>query len=269
MDSPTLVEAASRYIAGLPLTERPAEQQELYKFVWWFGSDRHLEELTGLIIESYQSQVEDSGADSTRRLAPVKSFLAFAQKQGYVANNLAKFIKLKRSSGGKHQVGSRTAGRPTVEEEVVQLTPEGYAKMKDELEHLTGVVRYQVAQEILEARRDKDIRENAPYDAAKQHQAMVEARIRELERIMASARVINPQSSDRVMVGSTVVLRDLNGGEAVRYTLVSPDEVNPRQGKISTASPVGRALLDREEGDTIEVNVPAGIARYRVERLER
>ena len=268
MNATAVSEAASRYIASLPHELRFAEQLELNKFVWWFGSERRLDELTGLILEQYQTQVEDSGADQAKRLAPVKSFLTFAHKQGYLSGNLAKFIKLKRAPSGKRVV-SRGTRSQNAESEPVQLTAEGYAKMKKELEHLITVVRPQVAQEILEARRDKDIRENAPYDAAKQHQAHVEARIRELERIVGSACVIDERSSDRVAIGCTVVLRDLEADEEVRYMLVSPDEVNPLQGKISTASPVGKALLDREAGEIIEVNVPAGIVRYRLERLER
>ncbi len=268
-DSLAVAEAASRYIASLPQEVRWAEQQELNKFVWWFGSDRRLDELTGLTLEQYQAQVEDSGADQARRLGPLKSFLAFAHKQGYLTINLAKFVKPKRASAAKSQPSPRVSQTQTADNDIVQLTPEGYAKMKRELEHLVTVVRPQVAHEILEARRDKDIRENAPYDAAKQHQAHVEARIRELERILGSATVIQENTSDRVTIGCTVVLRDLEAGEEVRYTLVSPDEVNPRLGKISTASPVGKALLDKGQGDTIEVVVPAGTVRYRVERLEQ
>lgn len=267
-DSTAVSEAASRYIASLPHQARVTEQQELNKFVWWFGSERRLDELTGLILEQYQAQVEDSGADLAKRLAPVKSFLSFAQKQGYVSGNLAKFIKLKRAPSGRQPVLRGTRARKA-EAEPVQLTAEGYARMKEELEYLITVVRPQVSEEILEARRDKDIRENAPYDAAKQHQAHVEARIRELERIIGSACVIDERSTDRVAIGCTVVLRDLEADEEVCYTLVSPNEVDPLHGKISTASPVGKALLDRGAGETIEVSVPAGIVRYRLERLER
>lgn len=268
-DSLAVAEAASRYIAGLAQEARLAEQQELNKFVWWFGSDRRLDELTGLTLEQYQAQVEDSGADQAKRLGPLKSFLAFCHKQGYLSTNLAKFVKPKRASTTKSQPSLRGARPQAADNEIVQLTPEGYAKMKKELEHLVTVVRPQVAHDILEARRDKDIRENAPYDAAKQHQAHVEARIRELERILGSASIIQENASDRVSIGRTVVIRDLEADQELRYTLVSPDEVNPRLGKISTASPVGKALLDKAEGDVIEVVVPAGTVRYRVERLER
>lgn len=270
-NSPTVAEAAAQYIATLPQETRPEEQRELNRFVWWFGSDRRVDDLTGITIESYQEQVEKSGADTLRRLDPVKSFLTFAQKQKYLGENLSKFIKIRRANTGRKKESASRAALPTQPaEETIQLTREGHARMKQELEHLTTVVRRQVAHDLVEARRDRDIRENAPYDAAKQHQALVEARIRELSRILGSAEVVDEtQVSDRVAIGSTVVLRDMTHGDELRYTLVSPDEVNPRQGKISTASPVGKALLDREEGDVIEVSVPAGTLRYKVERLER
>ena len=106
---------------------------------------------------------------------------------------------------------------------------------------------------------------------AKDQQGLTEARIRELEHLLASAEILGQRSgvpSGRVSIGSTVVVRDLDYEDEMRYTLVSPSEANPREGKLSVASPVGRALLDNVAGAEIEAEAPAGKVRYRIEKVE-
>jgi len=145
--------------------------------------------------------------------------------------------------------------------------------LQKELEYLVTVKRPEIARILYEARLDKDIRENAPYDAAKHHQAEVEARIRYLERVLATARVVDPRSvetnGERATLGARVVLRDLTTGEELVYTLVGPTEANPLEWRLSVASPVGRAILDRRPGEEVEVEAPAGRVRFRIERIER
>jgi len=263
--SPTLADISARFISTLQPEERGALQQELSKFVRWFGPNQSVETIDVRAIETYQEQVASSGAHQARRLEPLRSFLTFAQRQGFLSANLAKFVKLKRS-GARRDL----KGEGSLAEEVTQLTPEGHAKLKAELDRLITVERPNVTQELWEARQDKDIRENAPYDAAKQHQALVEARIRALERLLATAAIIQvEQNGERIAVGSRVVLRDLTHDEELSYTLVGPQEANPRAGKISVASPVGKALLDRTEGEVVEVAAPVGVVTYRIEHIER
>jgi transcription elongation factor GreA len=264
--SPTLAEIVARFLTSIVPEERGRVYPELNRFVRWFGPEQPLEAIDARALESYQEQVASSGADQTRRLEPVRALLTYAQRQGLVSGNLAKYIKLKRTGGRRD-----SKGEITFQEEVTHLTPEGYAKLKDELDRLITVERPKVAQALWEARQDKDIRENAPYDAAKQHQALVEARIRELERLIATANIIDTGrfAGDRITVGSKVVLRDLSHDEELNYTLVGPQEANPRTGKISIASPVGKALLDHFEGDTVEVEALMGKMRYRIEKIER
>lgn len=263
----SLSEVAGMFIASLPAAQKVATQGELRWFLNWFGASRPISEITGLTVESYQDQVIQSGADLNRRLEPFKAFLAFAHRQGYLEANLAKYVKLRRSTNKKKETPQK-AEVPS--EEPVALTPEGFARLKAELEDLTTRVRAEVAHELEEARRDRDIRENAPYDAAKDRQAMVEARIRDLQRILASASMLeNDGDSGRVTLGATVVLHDLNYGEEVTYTLVGSSEANPSQGRISISSPVGKALIDRQEGDTIEVAAPAGVMRYRIQSIKK
>jgi transcription elongation factor GreA len=265
----SLAGVATEYLATLPQTERLEQQQEVMRFIRWYGPEAPIADMGMRTLESYLSEVEASGADSARRLMPLRSFLAYAEDQGYMTDKLSKLVRVKRvTSKGK----KAAANSQTVEREVIHLTPEGHSQLKEELEHLVNVMRPQVADALLEARRDKDIRENAPYDAAKQQQGYIEARIRELEHIMAVGEVLaeaRPRPGGRVGIGSTVLLRDLTYDDVVRYTLVSSSEANPREGKLSVASPVGRALLDQSEGSEIEVEAPAGKLRYRVEKVER
>ncbi len=145
----------------------------------------------------------------------------------------------------------------------VILTPDGLAKLKSELEHLQVAKRREVAARIKEAREFGDISENSEYDDAKNEQAMVEARIAQLEEQVRSATVIDAKelSTDQVKVGSTVHVKDEKTGKSVKYTLVGAPEANPAENKLSNESPVGKALLGHKRNDTVEVAVPRGPKR--------
>lgn len=271
-DSLTVADAVRQYLATLAAEERATQQADLIRFTQWINDSRfRVTDLTPLQIENYQAALEATGADTNKRLAAVKGFLGWVDDKGYAPQRLAKYVKLKRVPAARRAGATATAGA-TRQREVIHLTREGYERLKAELEHHLTVTRKEVAQALLEARADRDIRENAPYDAAKNHQAQVEARIRELQAIMAAAEIIDEASAataDRVTIGTTVIVRDMTHDDEMRYTLVSSNEANPRLGRISTSSPVGRALLDKQEGDEVEVTVPAGTMRYRIERIER
>jgi transcription elongation factor GreA len=145
----------------------------------------------------------------------------------------------------------------------VVLTPDGLIKLKAELAHLQVAKRREVAARIKEAREFGDISENSEYDDAKNEQAMVEARIAQLEDQVRSATVIDAKelSTDQVKVGSTVHVKDEKTGKSVKYTLVGSAEANPAENKLSNESPVGKALLGRKRNDTVEVAVPRGPKR--------
>jgi transcription elongation factor GreA len=265
----TLGEAAGRYLAVAKDIDRAQAQAELNRFVRHFGSDLVTMNLRAIDVEDYQEKVEKTGADVTRRLEPLKHFLTFLHKQGGTESNYGRLIKSRRVAASKS--GVRRASRHSDDDEPIQITGEGFESLKKELEFLTTIKREEIARELYEARIDKDFRENAPYDAAKHHQAEVEARIRQIERTLAVAHVVDqaPAQSDRVSIGTTVLLKDLTHGEELTYTLVGTNEANPRQGRISIASPVGRAMLDRQVGDEIEVAAPIGAIRYHIERIMR
>jgi transcription elongation factor GreA len=145
----------------------------------------------------------------------------------------------------------------------VILTPEGLTKLKDELAHLQSDGRREVAQRIKEAREFGDISENSEYDDAKNAQAMLEAKIAQLEERVRAATVVDPSelSNDIVGVGSTVHVKDEKTGKSQKFTIVGSAEVNPAESKISNESPIGRAVLGRKRNETVSVAVPKGPAR--------
>jgi len=138
------------------------------------------------------------------------------------------------------------------------LTREGYTKLQEELEYLRTVKRKEVANRLHEAMEGGELIEDAEYEAAKNEQAFVEGRIQELEVLLANARVIEGTGKmDVVQVGATVTVQE-NGNEAETYTIVGPVEANPRCGKISNESPLGRALMDHKAGESVQVDAPGG-----------
>jgi transcription elongation factor GreA len=142
----------------------------------------------------------------------------------------------------------------------VVLTPEGYKKLKEEIAYLSNERRREVADRIRIAREFGDITENAEYDHAKNEQAMLEHRIAQLEERLIAARVIDKKeiSKDVVSVGSRVRLRDVTARETVEYHIVGSAEANPAEQKLSNESPVGRAILGKKKGETVEVATPRG-----------
>ena len=148
------------------------------------------------------------------------------------------------------------------------LTPDGLAKLKEELDHLSHDKRREIAERIREAREFGDISENAEYDAAKNEQAMLEARIAQLEDKLRSAQVVDSSElgTDLVRVGSTVNVKD-EAGKSAKYTIVGSTEADPMNGRLSNESPVGKALVGRKRGDTVTVPAPKGERRLTISEI--
>jgi transcription elongation factor GreA len=142
----------------------------------------------------------------------------------------------------------------------VVLTPQGYEKLKGEIEHLRTEKRREVAERIKEAREFGDISENAEYDHAKNEQAMLEARIAVLEERLRSATILDQKSLEKgvVSIGSKVRVKDQKSGKSVLYQIVGSAEADPAENKLSNESPVGQALLGHKHGDIVTVSVPRG-----------
>jgi transcription elongation factor GreA len=139
-------------------------------------------------------------------------------------------------------------------------TPEGYQRLKDELEHLKVIERPRVSQQIAEARDKGDLSENAEYDAAKEAQGLLELKIRKMEDLVANARILDDAMVDtsKVSVLSTVSLKNKKTGANMKFTLVSESEADLKTGKISVTSPIGKGLLGKKPGEVAEIQVPAG-----------
>ena len=148
----------------------------------------------------------------------------------------------------------------------VILTPAGYEKLKQEIEYLSTEKRREVADRIRIAREFGDISENAEYDDAKNEQALLEHRIAQLEERLSAARVIGADEikKDVVSIGSKVTLRDIEAKKTVEYHVVGSAEANPAEHKLSNESPVGRAIIGKKKGETVEVAAPRGSLKFKI-----
>lgn len=148
----------------------------------------------------------------------------------------------------------------------VILTREGYEKLRSEIEYLQTEKRREVAERIRIAREFGDISENAEYDDAKNEQAMLEHRIATLEERLLEARVVESDeiSTDVVSIGSTVRLKDVEANQTVEYHIVGSAEANPAEHKLSNESPVGRAIMGRKKGETVDVAAPRGTLKFKI-----
>ncbi|MBL8376247.1 MAG: transcription elongation factor GreA [Burkholderiales bacterium] len=149
----------------------------------------------------------------------------------------------------------------------VPMTVTGAERLRAELQRLKSIERPAVITAIAEARAQGDLSENADYDAAKERQGFIEGRIAEIEGKLSYAQVIDPKllaGEDRVVFGATVDLEDSDSGDKVVYQIVGEDEADIKQGKISVSSPIARALIGKNEGDSVEFNAPAGRRAYEI-----
>jgi transcription elongation factor GreA len=155
--------------------------------------------------------------------------------------------------------------------QVAYYTPEGLQKLKDELHQMKMVERPKISQQIAEARDKGDLSENAEYDAAKEAQGLLEARIAKMENLMANARLIDSSSVDnsKVFILSKVKIKNLTNKTTVEYTLVAENEANLAEKKISIDSPIGKGLLGKAVGQIAEVQVPAGKIQFEILEISR
>ncbi|MGD8353522.1 MAG: transcription elongation factor GreA [Pseudomonadota bacterium] len=146
------------------------------------------------------------------------------------------------------------------------ITPAGLKKLQEELKRLKSVERPKVIEAISEARGHGDISENAEYDAAKEQQAFLEKKIREIENNIANADVVDPasMSTERVVFGLQVTVQDLDSGEEISYQIVGVDEADLAQQRISVTSPVARALIGKTIGDVVQVQIPRGLRELEI-----
>jgi transcription elongation factor GreA len=260
----SLDEAAGGYLATLSSEEVGIRRQAVYKFVRWFGRERLINSIEAEEMSKFNRQIPPSVVEYKKQLDAVKNFLTFTRKKGWIKKNLAIYIKIKKV---KTDLKAKTGHKAVT---VISLTRSGYDSMKEELLELKSK-RPRIVEEIKRAAEDKDFRENAPLDAAKERLGHLAGRIMELEETLKSATVITEKaaSTHKVCIGDRIILVDLSSGEELKYIIVNPREVNAAEGKISNISPMGKTVIGSSAGDIIQIEVPAGRLRYRVERVER
>ncbi len=261
--NPTLGEAASGFLASLSAKEGGRSQQAVYGFVRWYGWGRPFDQLAAHEIANYAERLSLAQTSYAQNLEIIRAFLLYAKKQGWSKANLATHLKAKKIKA-KMPSASRRGSSPT------SLTQQGYAKLEAELVDLKNK-RLELIDEMRRAAADKDFRENAPLDAAREQRGHIEGRIMELEEALKSATIIDKTQKPglKVSVGASIVLSDIVSEEELRYTIVSPREVDPTRGRISSNSPTGKALLGRAQGEIVEITAPLGRLKYQIKQIER
>jgi transcription elongation factor GreA len=261
--NPALSEAASQFLVSLAPDERGESQQEIYRFVRWFGWERSMNSFTPPEVANYAGRLSVSDPSYMKKFELIKAFLVYASKQGWCKGNLATHFKTRLGKTGLPVSTRQGVGEAT------PLTRQGYADIEAELVSLKSK-RSQSIDEIRRAAADKDFRENAPLDAAREERGHLEGRIKELEEILKSAIIIDeePKVALKAGIGDSILLCDEISGEELRYKIVSPREADPIKSKISSVSPIGKALIGKTQDEVIEVAAPAGKLRYRIKEIE-
>lgn len=263
--SRTLLEAVGFYVDSLKAKENhETTHRELHKFIQWCGPDKDFLELRPSEVGEYADQIGGTGTtpQATERLQVIRSFLTYVRKQGIIEVNLAQHVRIRKAK-------SRARGSQVREVEVVELTQEGFTQLTGQLERLKSE-RAPLAIQIQKAAADKDVRENAPLEAAREQLGLVESRIRDLEESLSNAVVVDlskRRSGKTVKIGTKVSVKEAGGSRSASYTLVSRTEANSLEGRISDVSPLGKALVGRSAGDSIEVETPRGKIRYSIVRV--
>jgi transcription elongation factor GreA len=260
----TIGEASSQYLATLPDGQRTQSLQELSKFVRWYARERPFSGLTADEVGNYAERLARTDSDAAQKLDTVKAFLVAAKKEGWTKANLSLSIKIKRTKSRTLGPNRKTGLEP------VPLTQAKYDELTVELANMR-TRRIEVIGDVTRAAADKDFRENAPFHAAREQKSMIEGKILEIEETLETAVIVekHQEKSRTVCVGDTLVLEQPGNSQRMQYTLVHPKEVEPSKGKISVTSPVGKAVLGRLEGETVEVTVPSGKRYYCIKQIIR
>ncbi|UCE98390.1 MAG: transcription elongation factor GreA [Dehalococcoidia bacterium] len=259
----SLSEAANRFLGSLPSEESNISQQAINQFVRWFGRERQLNSIAADEIAKYAQRMPSSVANYDKKLEAAKAFLVYCRKEEWLKKNLAVHIKIKKEKPSlKKKIEKKGISIP--------LTKAGYDLMAKELLELKNQ-KPSIIEEIRRAAEDKDFRENAPLHAARERLGHLEGRIQELEGTLKMANIIGEKAevTHRISTGDSVVLVDKNSGETMRYTLVSSKEANVAAGKVSDASPIGKAIIGKKITDIIEIEAPSGKLVYQIEKVER
>ncbi len=255
----TLGEALAEYLSTLSPEVHYTASPFIRRYVEHAGQETAVSALTGARVESYaESQIQSSDPAAPQRVAALKAWFQYLKKCSYTEKNYGVHIRLRRSA-------SRASAAQTVNEAPIEMTAEGIQNLRNELDRLEGEVP-NLVKAISLAREDKDFRENAPLEAAREALAFNETRRREINATLRRAVAVDESGStdDRSTIGSTVQVTRLDNERDIEYKLVSAREANAADRKISVESPVGKELLGRRPGDEVSVSAPSGVIQFRV-----
>lgn len=259
----TLDQAIQEFISNLSDAEKEQSRKDLNDFVRWYGQGktRRLRDTKITEMDDYSDFISRSSIRAAENIKPVKAFFTFAHKEKWTPVNLGVHLRARKIK----QI-SASSSRKIADE--IFLTDEGRQKLVEELEQLKDM-RPKLAEEIRKAAADKDVRENAPLEAARERQGKVESRIKELEQVLTTARVAQKQNGNtyKIDLGSKITICQVGTRDVLCYQLVEPTEANLSGGKISAASPIGRAIRGRWTGEIVEVVTPMGMVRYTIEEV--
>jgi transcription elongation factor GreA len=250
---------------SLKAEHRNTHGQYVRKYVEYTGMEVELHDLSRARVESYvESQISVTDPAAQERVTALKGWFKYLHKEGLTEENYGVQVRVKRVSNGR--TSSSHARRQAID--TVDMTAEGVQALRTELESLEKEMPA-IREAISEARQDKDFRENAPLDAAREAMAFNDQRRKEIEATLKRARVVNSKGSvsDITAVGSLVTVTRVDTEQQMIFKLVGPREANAGDKKISVESPVGKELLGRRPGDEVQVEVPSGTVAYRVDAV--
>ena len=263
----TLIQAFGQYVSKYVVTmkgDKAETSRELQRFVQWCGPQKVMGDVTPSMIGDYVEKVIGSGTtpQAPERLQAVRQFLTFAHKEKFIERKLAAHVRVRRA---RPRYGAGTLQAETQ----ILLTAEGREELVNELDALKARLP-ELAEAIRKAAADKDVRENAPLEAAREDSGRVQGRIAEIEQTLNYAVVMDASAiakSRVVSLGAVVSVMDVSPGrsssQSADYTVVSASEVKPPE-KISNVSPLGKALLGRAVGHEVDVKAPRGMMKYKI-----
>jgi transcription elongation factor GreA len=267
IESVTLGDAIAKYLAIMPDEKKNAAQQEINNFIRWYGGrEKTLDALEGSAVGNYAERLARTDAACVQKLDLVRGFLTYAYKQQWCKENLSVSIRVVKKNKTKTSASSASKKKGQKKEQSF-MTQKAFNDIEVELKVLQEK-RLAVIEDVKRAAADKDFKENAPYHAAREQKSMLDGKILQLDTMISTAVIIEENiNTNTACIGCTVILEDETGKE-VRYSLVGPREVNPAKGKISTVSPVGKAVLGKSAGAAVEVTVPSGKKHFKLKGIE-
>jgi transcription elongation factor GreA len=258
----TVGDIYNSYLESLKPEQRGAEGMYVRKFCEFVGFEMRVVTLAGSRVDSYvEAYIRDSDPNAGDRVQALKRWFQYLKKQGHLETNFGARVRMPRQP-----LRARGGASRRLEPTAIEMTSEGIDRLQRELDDLEAQ-QTDLKQAVARAMEDKDFRENAPLDAAREALAFNQSRSASLRSSLKRAVVAGASGDGRVGLGSTVKVTRVETGTEHTYILVSAQEANARENRISVESPVGARLLGRAAGDEINVDVPSGTLHLRVDEV--